>query len=91
MRLYRKGLPRPGCCWFETKEEALNYEGRGVDESKISKVVVISGEFNSYFEENGVGYKLSREGFEYLSNRIETFDRHEFESLSEDPRYHRFF
>lgn len=88
MRLYRKGIARPGCCWFESKEEAINWDGNNSE--SISRVIVIPGEFDLFFEPNGVGYRLSDDGFKYLKDRIEIYKIDEFLERCDDPIIGRF-
>ncbi|MEM3113466.1 MAG: hypothetical protein QXI33_03545 [Candidatus Pacearchaeota archaeon] len=83
MRLYRKGLPRSGCCWFTEYEEALNWDGN--DEKIISRIILLEEEFNTFFEQNGVGYKLSHEGFRYFERRIEMYYIDDFLDRCNDP------
>ena len=88
MRLYRKGTPSPGCCWFTKYEEAINWDGN--NENIISKITLLPGEFNTFFGENGVGYKLSYEGFKYFEKRIEQYSIDEFLAKCDDPKIGRY-
>ena len=90
VRFYRKGLPSAGCCWFkgeDGRDEALNYSDNG--SNSISRVIVNLHEEKAYFMQKGIGYILSRNGFNCLEERIEIFDIEEFTNLC-NSKYSRF-
>ena len=88
VRVYRKGNPSPNCCWFRTSEEALNWDGNS--SKTICRLVLLAGEFNAYFEANGVRYKINKDDYNFLEKRIEKYNIDDFTDLCNDPKRGRF-
>ena len=79
-------MPHRNSHWFkgpEGRDQAINYDGN--DGGDIYKLLVNNAEENLFFRENGIGYRISPKGYEFLKRRIERFTIEEFQDLCNDP------
>ena len=74
----------------EVNEE--NEEMNGRNDEVICKLMVNNTEEVKFFKGgNGIGYQLSRQGFHYLTKRIEVYSIEEFREMCEDEDMGRSF